>query len=222
MSVRCVRVVNYTASSSLKAITSMSDFKLAAFRSMRLRAVRNRRAELRVVKLLSVWFRFVVPESAVSLKLVFDNVRNYGICAGLIVFFRWQQLHPYEGVTPMRVPLLSLHQSLVVSESLFAVSITVLLAANGLQTLVLLIRPMLAPVRKTHWLYKTWNDPEVPKIKFFCAILLAIAVICEGEMLAFELSSQALYYLSKPQDGAAESVQRKPLVTKLKLDCVAP
>ncbi len=212
----------YTESFSLDDIAPMHNFQLTDLRSKRLRVVRNRRTELRVVEIFVACFRFVVPESAGSLKLVFDNVRNYGICAGLIVFFRWQQTHPYEGMAPMTVPLLSAHQTLVVSESLFAILIAVLLIANGLQTLVLLARPMLAPVSEAHWLRKPWSHPKVPKIKFLFGILLVIAVIWEGEMLAIELSSQALYYLSKPHDGAAESVQPKPLVTKLKLDCAAP
>ena len=96
---------------------------------------------------------FLMPESSTSLKLVFDNIRNYAICGALLVYALWvlaQSAKATAGgswAAPLGIATLQMSQTELRLIAVSALLLTALLSAlNLLQTWLLLFYWLLPPL----------------------------------------------------------------------------
>lgn len=96
---------------------------------------------------------FLMPESSASLKLVFDNIRNYAICGALLVYGLWVLSQSTKaanaGNWQVQLGIVALYMS--ATELKITGVATLLLTAllsvlNLLQTLLLLFHRLLPPI----------------------------------------------------------------------------
>jgi hypothetical protein len=94
---------------------------------------------------------FVLPEEDASLKLVFDNVRNYAICGGTLLFSVWLFGQSAKAVSPGmaefavgRFTIRLTGQEIYASAIVSAVVTVFLLGLNTIQTWLLLLHPAMA------------------------------------------------------------------------------
>ena len=112
---------------------------------------------------------FVIPESRLSLKLYFDNVRNYAICGALLAFGLWLQskwaILPNSGRLQFDIGQVTLSigaMELLVSTGCVYVACISLLALNALQSWFLLFHPLFVYIAGSDP-YVAHTDPRSPK-----------------------------------------------------------
>ncbi len=96
---------------------------------------------------------FLMPESATSLKLIFDNVRNYAICGALLVYALWvlSRGAEVEGARSWQVPFGLGTLQMSATELKFTGATALLATAslsilNVLQTCLLIFHRLLPPL----------------------------------------------------------------------------
>lgn len=86
--------------------------------------------------------KFLVPEKEISLKVVFDNIRNYAIVGGIFALAHWLQ-SGRAGVVAKTFPAFRLPESEQTTRAFFVIG-AILFVMNAAQTTVIFFRASLA------------------------------------------------------------------------------